>query len=349
MRHPLYLHIGHPKTASSTIQAAIAQNVDALRAEGFLVANAQMQFDEQGPQRGMPVQYVADMIERREAGLAAALQRFHELGERLGGAFDKVLVSAESLCIPDAEVLAQALRHAFEIHVIYYLRRQDEWLVSAWGQWGCQEGVALSDYVERQLAIPQPNFAKVIGRWRGCADNLRVRPLHPSALVHGDVTADFFAAIGARHRPKPPARNNESLDLALQETFASSPFLFESYRDKTLPGWLRTVTPAGFPLEKGTLGEALLARIRDTFAQQNRELHREFFPQVDYDTVFGPHADAHEREQIYRQQTSDAATIARLRRVVGLQLHLLHDLQRRIERLERRERLDHAPDTSGPS
>jgi hypothetical protein len=63
MRIPLYLHIGHPKVASSSIQVALAQNLDALRAEGYLVADADLQFPETGPLNGFPITLVVELCE----------------------------------------------------------------------------------------------------------------------------------------------------------------------------------------------------------------------------------------------------------------------------------------------
>ena len=195
MRRRLYLHIGHPKCASTTIQSALARNVAALREHGFLVADGGLDFPESGPLGSSPTHEVAALIERGEPGLLEAVQRVDRASQRSGERFGRLVLSAESLTIPGAELFAKALRHVFEIHVLYYVRRQDDYLVSAWNQWGCKEGVGLAPYVERELAVPQPNFPRVLERWRPHADSLRVRPLHPAALTGGHVVTDLFDAI----------------------------------------------------------------------------------------------------------------------------------------------------------
>jgi hypothetical protein len=207
MRQRLSLHIGHPKVASTAIENALVQHVDALRAQGYLVADSNFEFPEEGPLDGAPVQYVADMCARQEVGLKEAVLTFHELGSRLGDRFDKAIVSSESMTKPEAEFLARALRHEFEIHVIYYIRRQDDWLVSAWNQWGCQDGETLVEFCEHLVENSYPNFKNVLSRWQPVADTVHVKPLHAS------------------------------MALALLEVFASSDFLFESIHDKRIIHW----------------------------------------------------------------------------------------------------------------
>lgn len=332
MRIPLYLHIGHPKCASSTIQAALAQNICALRDEGFLVANAAMEFPESGPLQGTPVEHVAAALARKEAGLHEVVTTFHELGDRLGDRFHKIIVSAESLVAPYAELLGQALRHVCEIHVVYYIRRQDDWLVSAWNQWGCKEGLGLTEYCERMLCEHHPKYLGVIDRWAPIADTLHVRPLHRSTLTGGNVVADFFAAIGSNVTAATAKPANTSLDLALLETFANSPFLFDSAHDTRLGNWLREMQPPGYAIEKATLGTDLLDRIHEHFRAENAELQRNYFSDGDLDEIFGkkPATDP----ALHEQQNSTKATMGRMRRVIGLQLGMLQDLDARVRRLE---------------
>ena len=334
MRKPLYLHAGHPKCASTAIQNALADNIDTLRAQGFLVADANFEFAEEGPLNGCPVQYVADMCGRKEAGLKAAVARFHDLGSRLGDRFDKVIVSSESLCIPEAEYLARALQHEFEIHVVYYIRRQDDWVVSSWSQWGCREGEALAENCDRLLGISYPQFGKVVKRWQAVADTMHVKPLHATAFGAGGVLADFFAAIGAKVEISEDRMANPSLDLALLEVFASSKFLFDSVHDQRIQHWLRQALPADYPIEKPVLGAELVARIRAHFEDENRALHREFFADLDYDELFGPRLDEQQRSERHAAQSTQQAEMDRMRRVIGLQFDLMQKMHERLRKLE---------------
>lgn len=330
----LYFHIGHPKVASTTIQTAVENNIDTLRDQGFLVADSNFGFPEEGPLDGAPVLYVSQMLERKDEGLKEAVQRFHELGDRLGGRFDKVLVTAESLCMPEAHYLARALRHEFETHVIYYIRRQDDWMLSAWNQWGCQNGKDLSAFCEHMMEIGHPTYLRTARFWQAESHSIRIRPLHSPSLIGGGVLTDFFAAIGADVSLDDPSSANASLDLALLEVFASSDFLFDSIHDKRHARWLRRHMPEGYPVEKPALGAQLLERVRKHFEAENRELHGEFFADLDYGQLFGPHPDEAERLAKSVVQTTPEAEMDRMRRVIGLQFDLLYKMNERLKKLE---------------
>ena len=84
MKPPLYLHIGHGKVASSTIQAALRQQAGPLRQDGFLIADGNLDFPEDGPVDGVPVDYLArDFTSIRSALLDFAAQRYPKWQERI--------------------------------------------------------------------------------------------------------------------------------------------------------------------------------------------------------------------------------------------------------------------------
>ena len=343
MRRPLYLHIGHGKAGSSTIQVALGREIERLRAAGFLVADRAMQFAESGPLDGCPVNYVAARCAEREAGLRTVTERFHAVAQTLQGRDGRLVVSAESFAVPGAEYLAQALRHAFEIHVVYYVRRQEDWIPSAWNQWGSREGLSLAAYLDRALATPQPNYERVLERWEPVADTVRVRPLHAGGLDGGRVDADFFAAIGAGFAPAAGPRQNEGLDLGLLEVFASSPFLFSHGDDEpdvgatsALREWLAQRLPASLRSDRPLLDGAQRQRVRAAFREANLRLQQRWFPDVEFDAVFGPAEDEAAIAERAEAQRREGAELDRLRRVVGLQLELIHELRERIAVLESR-------------
>ncbi|MCR9246708.1 MAG: hypothetical protein NXI31_16870 [bacterium] len=339
-RRPLHLHIGHAKAASSTLQSALANDIDALRAAGFLVADEQLQFPATGRLVGAPVHRIGELCAAREAGLKRLVE---QLGEQLVMTGDatapQLVISAESLTTPGAEYLAQALQHAFEIHVLYYVRRQDDWLPSAWSQWGCRQGLTLPQYVERALAQDQPNYLKCIRRWQPFADTVRVRPLNRAALTGGDIVPDFYAAIGAPPPPRAVARRNQGSDRALFEILAQSPFLFEELEDHAderhqnrIRRWLLEQLPASYSGERTRLENTDRERVMAHFRAANETLHREFFPDVDFDEAFGVTAADDSPE-------SDTPNeLAGLRRVLGLQFGMIHSLHERVAELEARLR-----------
>lgn len=317
------IHIGHPKCASTTLQAALAANLDALRARGALVADRSMRFVTEGQLDGTPTFYVADMVARGEAGLRDAVQHIHAQSADLPARYDHLIISAESLANPKGEFLAKALAHGYRVEVVYYVRRPQDFLVSAWAQWGCLEGKPLAPFVEREFELGRPAYRKVADKWAAFAHAMHVRPLHPSALRDGDVVRDLFAALGyADLEPKLEASRNPMLDWGVLEVFADSSFLFEDIHDTGLGDWLKG--HGAVATDRPRLPRALVEQVRDRYDDDNRALHARWFADVDFDEVLATRVDDAAPEQSENEQL--AAQLARLRRVMGLQLSLLRRL-----------------------
>lgn len=319
------IHIGHQKCASTTLQAALAANVEALRARGAVVADEQLRFPLEGPLGGPPTFYVDGMCDREEDGLREAVQRLHDEMRGLPEEVGHLIVSAESLTRPRAEYLAKALAHAYRVEVVYYVRRPQDFLVSAWAQWGCLEGLGLRAFVEREFGLGRPDYLAVAERWSAYAASCHVRPLHPRALRSGDVVADFFAALGyADMEVKAPPPQNVLLDWGLLEVFAACPFLFEDMHDTALGDWLKGVVEQ--QAERPLLPRDLVDEIAARYDAPNRRLQERFFPDADFEAVMATRRDdcAPERTAAEEQQ----AEAARLRRAVGVQLELMRKLQR---------------------
>jgi hypothetical protein len=318
------IHIGHQKCASTTLQAALFANLEALRRRGAVVADEQLGFPLEGPLGGPPTFYVDRMCDREEDGLHEAVARLHEAVRGLPEQVDHLIVSAESLTRPRAEFFAKALAHAYRVEVIYYVRRPQDFLVSAWAQWGCLKGLPLRAFVEHEFGLARPDYLAVAERWAAHAASCHVAPLHPSALRGGDVVQDFFAALGYPDlEVAAPPPQNVMLDWSLLEVFADCPFLFQDIHDTALGDWLKQMVKQ--EAERPLLAGDLVAEIAARYDESNRRLHARFFPDVDFDAALAtrindcaPTRTAEEEQQ---------AEMARLRRAVGVQLELARRLQ----------------------
>lgn len=326
-RPKLFLHIGHGKVASSTIQAALQANIDVLRSQGFLVADDQLRFPVAGPVTANAVPYFTKMRQMEGGGDADFGGRMGALeAHRASGRYHTAIISAENLTAPGLESIGPQLLHVFDVQVLYYVRRPDDWLLSAWKQWGVKQGVGIAEFFEEAIGNGHPPFLKVAERWQEAAGAIRVRPLHPDALEGGDIVRDVFHAIGCKPEVTDLPRVNPSFDLSLLEVMAQSPFLFDDRNDNRLFHYLQQVLPEEFPHERLALGRDMLERLHARLEGDNRELHRRFFPAVDYDAVFGWRDP--------KPVTSEP--LDRIRRVLGLQLGRLQDLEQRVAALESR-------------
>jgi len=129
MAKTLYLHIGMPKCASTTIQDALKQHAAVFAAHGRFYGFATTA---KGEGRGNATDMLEDLRNGCDAKVEQALSFFldrdsdvilsSEMFISLGlGAWTKIL-------------LARATAAGFDIRIICYLRRQDEWIESDYKQ-----------------------------------------------------------------------------------------------------------------------------------------------------------------------------------------------------------------------
>lgn len=162
MIETLYLHIGSPKAASSTIQHYLHDNVATLRNLGYTVAGHNLR---PGDDPGRSIWYFQDLLkgdpkDAREA-LASRLAAFPTRN---------VIVSAENLSSSGMASLFETVASRFQIHLLYMIRRQDEWIYSAWKQWFSKAGHSLDRYIEMALRDHTPNYPATLESWAAVVD-----------------------------------------------------------------------------------------------------------------------------------------------------------------------------------
>lgn len=331
MKPKLFVHIGHSKVASTSIQDFLSANIEALRASGYLVADLEFRFPQQGNIAANPVGALEDLHARGTEGAAEIDRRLRALHGELtgkGSRFDKAVISAENLCNPGFnEMFAPALG-LFDVCVIYYIRRQDDWLVSAWKQWGVKAGQSLDEFCLEGTKTRYPAFTVCIHRWEPFAENVHVRPLHKAALHAGSITKDFAQAIGlVNEKLKHPGVSNASFDASVLDVLWKNPFLFQHRDDDRIFHFLEAFLSKEIEPLRYQLSPEAQRKLLDYFEEENLELHARYFPDVSYEAVFG----------------NTKATASRmpgeqklLVRFLGLQLRGIMGLQGRIEELERK-------------
>ncbi|MGN0460161.1 MAG: hypothetical protein ACI4HL_04520 [Ruminococcus sp.] len=210
----LYLHIGIPKTATTSIQNFCAKNRDLLSEKGFYYPesfhvyknintdrNAHFLFgilkDENGKRR-----YKYEGKIRRE-GLAHIVKLFEE--------HDNIILSDESIwwatCFHRKDLWdmlkEESEKHNYSIKIIVYLRRQDEFLLSRYNQLVKamnSHSESFEEYynncmTERRKIVEYcekiDGIAEVLGK-----ENIIVKRFDRDFFYKGDVIADFLHIFG---------------------------------------------------------------------------------------------------------------------------------------------------------
>lgn len=199
------LHVGLPKTGSSSIQAWLQNNRRTLSRHGvrLLAATADRGRVEVRPYAGGAVNsggvisLLQDPMVKRQSAREFVVQ-LRDHADRFG----HVVLSGEALSQPfwqqDCDVLDElnCLGENHRCEVIYYMSPQHKMLEAAWRQWGFRTGHSPSDYV-RALSKDFHYWSSL--SMRRAAPNLTFlfRPFVRSQLFAGNVVVDFAAtALG---------------------------------------------------------------------------------------------------------------------------------------------------------
>ena len=158
----LYLHIGLPKTATTTIQHFLVVNQTVLRNEGWLYPNAGRQYLAHHLLgnffRPDPLYWIG------QADPAACYRVL--MDEVDGSGCDKVIMSTESLYFtPDPSVIPLYFKD-FRVVPVVFLRRQDEWLESAYreGRKNAELQISIEAYFEHMR--PWMDYAATLKKWQ---------------------------------------------------------------------------------------------------------------------------------------------------------------------------------------
>lgn len=227
------IHIGIPKSGTSSIQACLGLNRDALAAQGLLYAPFNPEFGSQFEFAVTALEAcgasIGPELERRRLGFAdRADQRAYVAAYR--AFLDQVLAGAGALrfigssehihaWLATPEQIAALDRFLCarfsEVRYLLYLRPQDELILSSYSEAVRRgEGQDFETYLARHMRLSHWSRLKlwhqVIGRER-----LDLRLTSPDALAEGDLLSDFCKAaqIDESGLIRPP-RVNEALSAA---------------------------------------------------------------------------------------------------------------------------------------
>ncbi len=208
----LYLHIGSPKTATTSIQHFCHDNQEVLNEKGFCYPDFEKIYPRVGVLRNGHFIMAASQ-EAADESIDGSDKEFDENFEKIYALFeeyDNVILSDEGLWNygyhKNARVWRQLKKEldkgVFVIKVIVYLRRQDAYLFSWWNQ-QIKEGfransviswddiVANGKYVQLDYYKMLEHIASFVGK-----DNIIVRLFDRNAFFGGTIYKDFMNCIG---------------------------------------------------------------------------------------------------------------------------------------------------------
>jgi hypothetical protein len=215
----LYLHIGCPKTATSSIQKFLKINRKVLQKHGYCFPSSPYRYPHINSGRNAHFMTINEKhddgfrdFDREKEILRTGLDKITRKFER----FDKIILSDESLwrvsCYSRRDVfpyiIEDSRKKGYEVQVIVYLRRQDDFIISLWNQRikrnmpnnniGCT--MPFEERLEQMLqnesaiinyASKLDELADIFGK-----EHLIVRRFDPDSWVEHSIIHDFMYCIG---------------------------------------------------------------------------------------------------------------------------------------------------------
>ncbi len=187
----LVLHIGAAKTGSSAIQRFIQLNADWLAARNFVVPDSRLGMSSK--RTGEHVFTLEELFRRQDT--KRLTQTLSALCDTLRPG-QKLLLSGENMSNHGRHRFFEEIAKERATEVIFYIRRQDELLTSAWQQWHSKVErdfnawliMGLRQYGQWEKLIQ--DWESVIGKGR-----VKVRIFDRGDFPDGDLLKDFLHAL----------------------------------------------------------------------------------------------------------------------------------------------------------
>ncbi len=276
-RPSLYLHIGHPKSGSTTLQNFLYQNWLVLKERGFEIPSPKLLVTHGSRKPGNPLHTLKTI---RETGDIKPILSWIENARTTTPHTTKLILSSEFLASPGWATLLAPLAEICSIHLIYYIRRQDQLLLSAWRQWGLKRGLSLDELITRRLRNNQPNFSAIIKEWQEAIplSSCRVRFLNSTFLEKGNLLEDFCLALGTTRNSLTRSEDkNLSYDGRLLHYVSRHPQLFKNPDDNRILKLLAGAADRE-PEVRAKLSEEQFEKIQAHFEPQNQILLADIQP-----------------------------------------------------------------------
>ena len=210
----LYLHIGTPKTATSSIQLFLSENRKTLEQHGYCFPKQPHKYPYVSQNRNAHFmlgdknsanQPTKEEIER---DLLEGIEMVRECFKQ----YDNVILTDEDLwrassysrkdVFPYLEQEAQ--REGYQVKIIVYLRRQDKYMVSLWNQNIKHASRPLTEQINEYMERLQKKFKLVLDYASKldrlselfARENIIVRRFEPQSWVNHSIIHDFMDCIG---------------------------------------------------------------------------------------------------------------------------------------------------------
>jgi len=283
MKHNIVVHIGGSKCGSSAIQNFLLQNIKELKTRNFYVPSLNLL--EKSATTGEQIWYFQNMLDDK-------VQHRTRFRNRIDKFFDDkveqttLLLSAENLSNPFGfEEIFQGLEKKYNLKIIFYIRRQDDYLMSAWQQWNLKTSPDFWSWCIGQVG-KKANWREAIEPWVNAfgKDACFVRIFEREMMDGNDINVDFCNLIGTDTKGLDITAGtiNPSYNQAVEKFAESANFLFKDLHDNKVYEMIGELTgnrhykrPEEVPLSRSQRISILTC-----YKESNDWIKQMFFPEV---------------------------------------------------------------------
>ena len=292
----IVLHIGSPKTGSSSIQKFFSSNQETLARAGVIYPQIETFMSEEKVTRQVGFRFAMCVGAGHPEGLA---QRFSINSNQDLEGFSKnyleeflalirnnkkknmMIISDEALFLYSNEKMVSNAhdfirRHFDDVKIIGYLRNHRDYFRSFYSQRIKMGGTeSFQEYVHAN--VRDDNFSSKLSHWRNNFGSGAVQliPFRSETLKGQDVVTDFLERIGLSEISSPPIKLNQSLN-----EFGCEVLKFINIRYKkdgaTTPRLLRKLIQDNFFGNSPDFDAAIFASVEEFFVTDLKELQRNF-------------------------------------------------------------------------
>jgi hypothetical protein len=292
MTRKLIVHIGANKTGSSAIQRFLALNCGLLRASGIVVPDNEFSLSDR-PQ-GFHV-FGFEKLLRQADGRVQLEQAIDRVADAAADA-STIILSAENLAANgNAPALFKGLAERFDLQVILYVRRQDEYLLSTWQQWYSKIGTDFWAWAISAIG-GLGNWQRYLENWESVVppDRICVRVFERQKLDGADVIRDFCNRCGIS-RPfeefaYPDGTVNPSFSEAVMDLVKGNKLIFKDVHDNDFYNLVLEATGHRY-VKNGRQSAITFAQrqaILGKYASSNRWVREKYLPGLEGELFSAP-------------------------------------------------------------
>lgn len=315
----LFLHVGEPKTGSSALQSFFDYNrIYLAKKHNILYPN----LNNDDYTKGQMTNHL-NIFE-----VARNKDDYSEITESLNkiiqycykNEIKSILISSEAIFLWNKwpEKINEIISGLnIDITIIVYLRRQDNWIESAWKQWGHKDPKmnSIQDYVKRHNF----NWFVVLSQWLNFfkTDQIVVRPYEKSQIGN-DIILDFLkilnieSKLGFKEPPSKPENSNLGFNRDVIEILSLCKNTLTNIHDNSLLDFMSKMVPSEYlkkPMEDyGLLSPQEKLDIINEYNNSNINIAKTFLGEERSNLFLDPLPDTNKNWEPYNGLTIERAT-----------------------------------------